>query len=219
VLKYCRISVFAAALVCVSGGVAAADPNQSVFTDDGYHFSASLTDVNINSVPNMAATAYTREAFVSAKAMEVIDASQILVNNFPVNGGKLDMAVQLGCQIDLSSGASIGVGTDQTISLTSVAGDFFSALPTISDFVPNLNINLLPGKITFVRIGRQEVPSDAAQKIHESGKLPLRITVHDAHIRVDQCGGPVSARVVAVAQMRTATAFDELNLYGDIVSI
>jgi len=49
--------------------VAAADPlpvadvTQSADTDDGWHLSAALTRMTINSVPNMAATAFTQGRF------------------------------------------------------------------------------------------------------------------------------------------------------------
>jgi hypothetical protein len=224
VLKYFRIGVIAVALVCLGSGVAAASPvvitdvNQYIYTVDGYHFSSSLTNMTINSVPNMAATAFSREAFVSATATQTIDDSQIPVNQFPVTGGRLDMAVQLGCQIDLSQGSTIGFNTDQSINLGNVF-EIIEATPTLNDFIPNVNVALRPGSITYVRIGRQEITSEVAKKINDSGKLSLRITVHDAHVKVDACGGPVSARVLAVAQMRTETSFDELNLYGDILSI
>jgi len=51
--------------------VAAADPlpvadvTQSAETDDGWHLSAALTRMTINSVPNMAATAFTKACLVA----------------------------------------------------------------------------------------------------------------------------------------------------------
>ena len=73
------------------GGVAAADPvpvadvTQSADTDDGWKLSAALTHMAINSVPNMAATGLTREAFVSGKAVAKIDGN----GKNPVNSGNL----------------------------------------------------------------------------------------------------------------------------------
>ena len=61
-------------LLCLGDGVAAADPlpvadvTQSAETDDGWHLSVALTRMTMNSVPNMAATAFTREGFVTGKA-------------------------------------------------------------------------------------------------------------------------------------------------------
>jgi hypothetical protein len=43
--------------------------SQSTDTDDGWHLSATLTRMAINSVPNMAATAFTREGFVTGKVV------------------------------------------------------------------------------------------------------------------------------------------------------
>jgi MspA len=225
VLKYLEVGVIAVALVCLGEGVAAANPvpvadvNQFVDTADGFHFSSSLTNVTINSVPNMAATAFTREAFVSATAVQTIADSNIPVNALTVTEGRLDVAVQLGCQIDLKDGVTIGFNTDETLALENVLDTVITAAPTFNDFVPNIQTTLKPGTITYVRLGRQFLSPEALKTISDSDVLPLRITVRDAHIKVDGCGGPVSARVLAVAQMRTQTSFDELNLYSDILSI
>lgn len=43
--------------------------------------------------------------------------------------------------------------------------------------------------------------------------------VNDAYIKVDACGGPVSVRLVATAQMTTNDSDDESDAYGGIVSI
>ena len=96
-------------LLCVSSGVAMADPlpvadvTQSADTDDGWHLSAALTRMTINSVPNMAATAFTREGFVTGKAAATIDGNGAVA----VNSGTLVLGLQLGCQIDLSEGGSV----------------------------------------------------------------------------------------------------------------
>jgi hypothetical protein len=93
----------AVALLCLGHGLAAADPlpvadvTQSADTDDGWHLSAALTRMAIDSVPNMAATAFTREGFVTGKAAATIDGMAI-----PVNSGALVLGLQLGCQVDLS---------------------------------------------------------------------------------------------------------------------
>jgi hypothetical protein len=97
-------------LLCVATGVAKADPipiqdvSQAADTDDNWHLGVALTMMAMNSVPNMAATAFTREAFVTGKAMATIDGNGAI----PVNSGTLVFGLQLGCQIDLSEGGSIG---------------------------------------------------------------------------------------------------------------
>jgi hypothetical protein len=74
VVRLLRAGAGALALLCLTGGVATADPlpvadvTQSADTDDGWRLSAALSRMTINSVPNMAATAFTREGFVTVGA-------------------------------------------------------------------------------------------------------------------------------------------------------
>lgn len=109
-----RSAVVATSLVVVSAGVAHADPvliadvSQSADTDDGWHVTASLSKMTVNSVPNMAATALTREAFVTGEASAKIDGS----GKSAVNSGELILGVQLGCQVDLSQGGNFSLGGD-----------------------------------------------------------------------------------------------------------
>ena len=199
--------------------VPVANVNQFVDTADGFRFSSSLTNMTINSVPNMAATAFTREAFISATAVQNVADGKTSVNSFTVTSGRLDLAVQMGCQIDLSTGVTLGFNTDQSLALDNVLDTVITASPTLNDFVPDIQTTLKPGMIQYVRLGRQELTPEVVKMMSDSDVLPLRITVRDAHIKVDGCGGPVSARVLAVAQMRTQMSFDELNLYSDILAI
>ncbi len=91
--KLTSIAALAISPLYVSAGVATADPlpvadvAQSAVTDDGWHLSASLTRMTINAVPNMAATAFTREGFVTGKAAASIDGNGAI----PVNTGSLVM--------------------------------------------------------------------------------------------------------------------------------
>src|SRR5262249_34546495 len=109
-----RACAVAVALLSLADGVAAAEPlpvadvTQSADTDDGWHLTAALTRMSINSVPNMAATAFTPEGFVTGKAAVAIDGS----GGVAVNSGTLVMGLQLGCQVDLSEGGSVGVDAE-----------------------------------------------------------------------------------------------------------
>lgn len=111
-----RTVVIAVSPLFVCCGTAAADPvpvadvTQSADTDDGWHLSATLTNMTINSVPNMAATALTKEAFVTGKAVAKIDGD----GTIPVNSGSLVLGVQLGCQLDLSQGGNLGVSGSES---------------------------------------------------------------------------------------------------------
>jgi hypothetical protein len=98
-LKPFRVGAIVVALLTVGGGVAMADPvnvpnvTHSVETADGYHLSASLSGLPsaptaiINPASNMAATAFSREGFISASATETIDGK----GSVPVKKGTLTL--------------------------------------------------------------------------------------------------------------------------------
>jgi hypothetical protein len=192
-------------------GVAAADPlpvadvTQSADTDDGWHLSGSLTRMTINSVPNMAATAFTREGFVTGKAAASIDGSGAVA----VNSGTLVLGLQLGCQIDLSEGGSVGGDADIGISPGFNGGsNLLSDVGPYADLDGNVSINLLPGTITNVGLGKKSLKGRTGE-----------IVVHDAHVKVDACGGAVSVRFFASVMIDTDKSDDSVNVYGDILSL
>ncbi len=208
--RFVRVAVLVLALLPAGSSVAVADPvpiadvTQSADTDDGWHLSASLTRMTLNSVPNMAATAFTREGFITGKASASIDGN----GKAPVNSGSLILGAQLGCQIDLSQGMSLGLDADVGI------GFGFGLNPTVfspspyADINPNISVNLLPGKIDTLALGKKDL------KGRTGG-----ITVHDAHVKVDGCGGPVSVRLFTYAQISTDNGDDSVNTYGDILNL
>ena len=187
-----RAGSVGAALVCMAGGVAAADPlpvadvSQSAVSTDGWQLTATVKNMTFNSVPNMADTAFTREAFVSGQAEARIDGN----GSVPVNSGSLILGVQLGCQIDLSWGGTLGIGQ--------------SAIP----FAPNISLLLLPGWMANVGLGRIPLKGRTAT-----------INVHDVDIKADACGGPVSARFFATTLINSDTSQDSQTVYGDIIHI
>jgi hypothetical protein len=191
--------------------VAAADPlpiadvSQAADTDDGWHLSAALTRMTVNSVPNMAATAFTREGFVTGKAAATVDGSGAAA----VNSGTLVFGLQLGCQIDLSEGGSVGGNADIGISPGFSSGsNLLNDVGPYADLGGNVSINLLPGTITNVGLGKKSLKGRTGE-----------IVVHDAHVKVDACGGPVSVRFFASAMIDTDRSDDSVNVYGDILSL
>jgi hypothetical protein len=198
------------ALLPLGVGSAGADPlpvadvMQSADTDDGWHLSAALTNMTINSVPNMAATAFTREGFVTGKAVATIDGNGAV----PVNSGLLVLGLQLGCQIDLSEGGSVSGGADAGIGLGigNVVTDDTSG--PYADINGNVSLNLLPGTITNVGLGTKSLKGRTGE-----------IFVHDAHVKVDACGGPVSIRFFTTAKIDTDKSDDSVNTYGDILTL
>jgi hypothetical protein len=211
VLRLLRGGALVVTLLCVAGGVAKADPlpvadvMQSADTDDGWHLSASLTQMTINSVPNMAATAFTREGFVTGKAAAAIDGNGAVA----VNSGTLVFGLQLGCQLDLSEGGSVGGNADIGINPGFTNGSsLLSDVGPYADLGGDVSINLLPGTITNLGLGKKALKGRTGE-----------IVVHDAHVKVDACGGPVSVRFFATAMIDTDKSDDSVNAYGDILSL
>jgi len=159
----------------------------------------------INSVPNMAATAFTREGFVTGRAAATIDGN----GGVAVNSGTLVMGLQLGCQVDLSEGGSVGADADAGINPGfNNGGNLLNVLGPYADIGVNGSINLLPGTITNLGLGKKELKGRTGE-----------IVVHDAHVKVDGCGGQVSVRFFATAMIDTDKSDDSVNAYGDILTL
>jgi hypothetical protein len=213
VVKVLRAGAVAVALVCLGDGVAAADPlpvadvTQSADTDDGWHLSAALTRMTINSVPNMAGTAFTREGFVTGKAEATITGNGAI----PVNAGELVVGLQLGCQVDLSEGGSVSGGVDAGINPGFGSGsgsNLLNILGPYADINGNASINLLPGTITNLGLGKKELKGPIGE-----------VVIHDAHVKVDACGGQVAVRFFASVVIETDKSDDSVNAYGDILTL
>ncbi|WP_319434662.1 MspA family porin [Mycobacterium sp. RTGN5] len=194
----------------MSHGVAGAEPlpvgdvTQSTDTDDGWHLSATLTRMTINSVPNMAATAFTREGFVTGKVVATIGGNGAI----PVNSGTVILGLQLGCQVDLSEGGSLNAGGDIGITPGFNHGDPFDDIGPYADLNAGGSINLLPGNITNIGLGKKSLKGRIGE-----------IVVNDAHVKVDGCGGPVAIRFFATAMIDTDRSDDSVNAYGDILTL
>ena len=209
--KLTSVATLVISLLCSGMGVAAADPlpvadvSQSADTDDGWHLSAALSRMTINSVPTRAATAFTREGFVTGKALASIDGNGAV----PVNSGTLVMGLQLGCQIDLSEGGSVDVGADAGVSPGFSGGsNLLAMVGPYAEVNGSISVNLLPGTIKNIVLGKKALKGRTGE-----------IVVHDAHVKVDACGGPVSIRFFTTALIDTDKSDDSVNVYGDILSL
>lgn len=163
-------------------------------TVDGWRLNLTMTEMNINAVPNMAATVLTREGFVTGKVTATITGEGAL----PVNSGELVVGVQLGCQINLEDGLDLGVGSQSDL----IADDAYL------NFRPDIGTTLKPGSIKTLGLGSKSL----------KGRTGV-IFVRDAHVQVDGCGGPVSVRLFAAVVMSTDTSDDSVNAYGDLLRL
>jgi len=200
-------------------GVAAATPitvpdvTRTVPTPDGYQLSASLTNVTIESVPNMAATAFTREAFLSATATATIAGG-----NEPVTGGKLELWFMAGCQIGMEGGGFLGLGS--TVGISSILNNLAGLAAPKAELNPTSSVQLMPGRIAYELLNSKQIdPIGAQSDINAFGQTVMRIDVTAASFKADACGGPVTVRLGVTARMSTRKNESESNAYGDNVSV
>lgn len=170
------------------------DVIRTTTTVDGWQVTLAMTEARIDAVPNMAGAPYSKEGYLSARFTLTVEGT----GDRPVNTGQLVAGAQLGCQIDLSDGLDLGVGFDT---------DLFDDT-TVLGVGPDIGTTLRSGGITTVGLGAKSLKGSIAT-----------ISVQDAHVEVDECGGSVTARLFASAQTSTEVSDDALNVYGQVLPL
>ncbi|MGL6236158.1 MAG: MspA family porin [Segniliparus sp.] len=176
-------------------------------TDDGYRVTLVLSEQHVDSVPNMASTLFTREAFVSAKASVKIAGK----SSVPMDSGLVKLGVQASCQMDLSNGVKLNARGD--LAWTSP-----SATAGIGNNVLNLNSGNVRGAIgggldAYLRPGQIATVPVAVKRL--SGRAGATRAINE-HLNVDSCGGSAYVRAYAVVQVSTAANDDMFTVYGPI---
>jgi hypothetical protein len=174
--------------------IAVPDVVRTTTTVDGYRMTLAMTEARIDAVPNMAAAPLAKEGYLSARVTLAVEGE----GGVPVNTGELVIGAQLGCQVDLSEGLDLGVDFDT---------DLFDD-DAVVGVGPDLGTTLHSGGIDTVGFGAKEL----------KGRLAT-IVIQDAHVQVDQCGGAVTVRLFASAQMSTDVSDDSLNVYGQVLPL
>ncbi|MHA3020715.1 MspA family porin [Mycobacterium sp. BMJ-28] len=174
---------------------------------DGWHLTIKIDDETVNSVPNLAAAANSREGFVTASASaEATGGSSLIVDSLFILG------YELGCQSDVSAGLNIGgaggiapqaglgvgVGTPPQVSVGASGG--------VAGFVQTV---IQPGVIVDIPMTNMT--------LNDSGRAMLDID--NLHIKADACGGDVSVRSYAYLRISTAEAHTQFAIYGEPAKI
>jgi len=170
---------------------------------DGWHLNIRIDHEVINSVPNLAAAANSREGFVTASATATATGG-----SNPITDSLFILGYQLGCQSDVSTGLqlggtagiapSVGVGVGGGVMPTASAG----IAGGLAGFFQTV---VQPGVIVDLPL--------ANIALTDSGQGGLDID--NIHIKADACGGPVAIRSYAYLRISTAAAHTELAIYGD----
>lgn len=181
------------------------DKRRDVVTDDGWTLSITKTAENLDRWPALSASPTSREGFVSLKAVAEVSGT----GRIPVSSGTVTLGYQIGCQVDVSNGLTLGLG----FSIGPNASLNISYPPSVSvggsaSVSPNISTTLKPGAITTVPFGSK--PLAAARG---------SITADQVEIKVDACAGPVTLRSFATAAISTPTADNTVTVYGDPLTL
>lgn len=166
---------------------------------DGWHLNLQIKNEVVNSVPNLAAAANSREAFVTATATATATGG-----GSPIQDSLFILGYQLGCQSDVSAGLVMGgtggvagsAGVPSGVGGTIGAAGFLETIvqPGVIVDLPMTNMALSPGNTAS-------------------------LGVDNLHIKADACGGDVNIRSYAYLRISTAASHFSYAIYGDPIKI
>jgi hypothetical protein len=169
--------------------------NEAKTTRGGWSLNLTLANETVNPVPNLAAAANSREAFVNFEATAVTSGGSA-----PMTDSSFVAGYQLGCQVDVSSAVQVGgagaIALDVSVGIGSESG----ASPGVGGGLTGyVQTNLQPGVIT-------DLPM-ASMSLGAQGLGMLDVT--NLHIKADACGGPVPIRSCARICASVPTSSDQ----------
>lgn len=190
---------------CVLGaGVASATPtvleskSESKVTDDGWVVSVSASELSANPVPNLARSPFTREGFFSSKTTGTVAGA----GTVPVRSGYVEQGLQVGCEVDVSSGATVGLAASLGPSVgVSLTGPNAGVTASVG---PSVSAQVKPGTITTISLGSKDLAGARAS-----------VSTSNLHVKIDGCLGAVSIRSYSLFAVSTATSDDSLYVYSE----
>uniref|UniRef100_UPI003D8A75B2 MspA family porin n=1 Tax=Gordonia sp. B7-2 TaxID=3420932 RepID=UPI003D8A75B2 len=205
------VAVCVAAGIVAGTGVATAAPTplaskyDKVVTDDGWKLELRASELVVNPMSNIANSFASREGWISAKVSALITiANPKRLPTQPVNVGVLEQFLLVGCQVDVSDGATFGLGSSfgpqANVTIANPPG--FS-IGGGAQLTPSISSKIVPGRITEISLGKKELTTNRAS-----------IRVKRVHIGVDGCAGPTTVRVVFRFSASSPTSDDTLNVYS-----
>lgn len=201
------LAVLASVVTAHADPVAMRPQSYDKVSRDGWQLNIRTDHEIVNSVPNLAATPTSREAFVtvSGTATAVGGLSTITDSLFVIG-------YQLGCQVDVSTGlqaggtAALGPTTALGIGGGSPGGASVGTTGGLAGYAQTV---LQPGIIADLPLSNMAL-SEGGQAM---------IDVDNIHVKADGCGGPVSIRSYAFLRISTPAAHTQFAVYGDPIQI
>ena len=173
-----------------------ADRRVSKTTPDGWTVTAVKASERVHVVAPLNQSPFTKEAFLSLRGQGRIEGA----GSVPVNSGAVETGFQVGCQTDVSSGATIGLSGGPSAQLSI---SWPPALIVGGQVMPSISTTLRPGSIVDVPFGRKQMAAGTAG-----------IELDGVHVKVDGCMGPVAVRAYTRVAISTAANDTTVHVYG-----
>jgi hypothetical protein len=211
-----KVSAAAASVVMLFSGVggtavSSAEPvdmapkTYAKTTRDGWLLNIQLDREVVNSVPNLANAADSREGFVtlSGTATATGGSGQITDSLFI-------LGYQLGCQRDVSTGlqygGTAGIAPEASVGLPLRDGANLGIAGGGAGFVQTV---VQPGVIVDLPLSNMAL-SEGGQAM---------IDIDNIHVKADACGGDVTIRSYGYLRVSTSAAHTQFAVYGDPIKI
>ncbi|WP_287016685.1 MspA family porin [Gordonia sp. (in: high G+C Gram-positive bacteria)] len=205
------VTVLCVALAAVCGGgmawaapTALASKYDTLVTDDGWKIELRASELVVNPMSNIANSFASREGWISARVGALITPAPGRTPSQPVQSAVLEQFLVLGCQVDVSDGATFGfgssVGPNANVTISGQPGVSVGGSASVS---PSISAKLKPGRITEISLGKKTLQTNRAS-----------IRAKRVHVRVDGCVGPTTVRVIVRFSTSTPTADDTINIHS-----
>ena len=196
----------AVSALTVGAGVGQATPtplaskHDHLVTDDKWTLDLNASELVVNPMSNLANSAASREGWVSSKVNATISGK----GTQPVQSAILEQFLVIGCQVDVTDGATLGlgfsVGPNVGVTISGVPGATLGASASVS---PSISTQIKPGKISEISLGKKQLQTNRAS-----------VRVKRARVSVEGCLGPTTVRIIARLSVSTPTADDTINVFS-----
>ncbi|WP_050949871.1 MspA family porin [Gordonia effusa] len=177
-----------------------ASKHDHLVTDDGWKVDLRASELVVNPMSNVANSFASREGWVSSRVKGTISGA----GREDVQSAILEQVLVIGCQVDVSDGATLGlatsIGPNASVTISGMPSAQIGGSASVS---PSVTSKLAPGKISEFSLGKKTLQTDHAS-----------IRAKRIRVSVDGCVGPTTVRVIARFSVSTKTSDDTTTVYS-----
>ncbi|MGV9796387.1 MspA family porin [Gordonia sp. NPDC003422] len=143
---------------------ALASKYDKLVTDDGWKIELRASELTVNPMSNIANSFASREGWVSSRVGVLITpASSNRLPSQPVNTGVLEQFLLVGCQIDVSDGATFGLGSSfGPQANVTISGQPGASIGVGGQLTPSISSKIMPGRIAEISLGQKTLSTNRA---------------------------------------------------------